>query len=189
MKNKVLIIGEYIPQNWRSKEKIDEIAEKIKDKGASPILLSASWCDLNESNFCGDVYQLSDSAMFYKRYFVDPIQIREENSCSFTALFSLACKVIDAESPQLVIFAERIKYLPIVMLLKNYYNMKFCLFPIEHFFEEGVNCINETRIMEMVALFDYSLENEKMAKEICKAYKIQHLSLDAILDREIEIYK
>ncbi len=127
---RILYIGDYYPF-FSYKSKMNElIIEKLKKKGHDIVLLSKSWCNVKENSFYGSVEKLTCNYPFAKRYFIDPIQVRNSNINIINAYIGLGCKVIERENIEKVIFADDIIYTPIIECFKNRYNISYELFCI-----------------------------------------------------------
>ena len=125
---RILYIGDYYPF-FSYKSKMNElIIEKLKKKGHDIVLLSKSWCNVKENSFYGSVEKLTCNYPFAKRYFIDPIQVRNSNINIINAYIGLGCKVIEREKIEKVIFADDIIYTPIIECFKNRYNISYDLF-------------------------------------------------------------
>ncbi len=136
--DRILFIGDYYPLfSYKSRQNFN-IVEELHKKGHDIILLSKAWCTVNENNFYGTVQKLSCDYPFYKRYFLDPVQIRNYNIDIFNAFLGLGCKVIEREHITQIIFADDIIYSPIVELLKKRYNIPCYLFL---FWAESFKCM------------------------------------------------
>lgn len=125
---KILYIGEYYPY-FSYKSKLTEfIVNEMKTRGNEVILLSASWCKINEKNFCGSVEKLSDDSVFTRRYFIDPLQFQISGMDILNCYLALGCKVIEKEKIQEVVFADDLKYSLLVELLRKRYTLIYKLF-------------------------------------------------------------
>lgn len=126
--NRILYIGKYYPLFSYESKQTEIIVNDLNKKGNNVILLSKSWCDVNESNFVGDVKTLTNDKLFYKRFYIDPLQVRESNQNIVSAYFGLACKIIEYEKINKIIFADDIEYSLIIELLHYRYHIPCCLF-------------------------------------------------------------
>ncbi len=99
------------------------IAQNLYERGHEVILLSKSWCDVSDNNFFGTVEELSVNKPFYKRYFIDPIQVKASRLDILSAYTGLGCKAIEYESVEQILFAEELKYSLMIELLKERYQI------------------------------------------------------------------
>lgn len=121
----ILLIGKYYPQTTVQAKINELIAIDLAEQGHKVFLLSNAWCKVASNNFCGDVKHLSSNYPFTKRYFVDPQQMKILNKGMFCSYLGLACKIIEYESINAVVFLDNLEFIPILELLKiRYENLK-----------------------------------------------------------------
>ena len=175
-----MIIAEYYPLNTSGSRETYEIAKTLSLMH-EVILLSPSWCEVSEDIFTGDVFSLSENGPFLRRYFVDPIQVKEERTNIFTALYTLGCKVLEYERCDMVLFCEKMMYVPIVTLLKRNYPAKYVLH-INGLNDMGVLSfnVNYPYLAMNIKDFDYFTGNLEEGERIKK-----YLQEDSIIVREL----
>lgn len=120
---KILFVGDYYPLFSYKSFFNYKLVEKLNKKGYEIILLSKSWCDADEETFYGSVESLSQNYPFYKRYFIDPLQVRSGNLNLFNAYLGLGCKIIEYEQIEGIIFADDVMFSPIIELFKIRYQI------------------------------------------------------------------
>lgn len=117
--HKILLIGDSLPLfSYRAAMTL-EIAEQLCSRGNEVYLLSKAWCKVTEATFYGDVGQLSDPYPFRKRFFVDPLQLRESKAELMTSMLGLGLLIIDEEDIDCVVFSDDLSLLPLVEMLRT----------------------------------------------------------------------
>jgi len=123
MKN-ILFIGDYFPLLSYSSAVNDSIAVSLYQHGFSIFLLSRAWCSVERGNFIGTVEELSNSAPFVRRYFIDPSQIKISGEDQITALFGLCCKIIEHDTIDSVLICDNLEFCLLAELLKARYSVE-----------------------------------------------------------------
>lgn len=120
---KILLIGDYFPALSWDAFMNKSIAEELVENGHQVILLSKSWCVVNEDCFVGNVIELSCNAPFAKRCFIDPLQVKRTGGELINGFLGLACKIIKHEKIDCVLFSEHIEYGILVELIRNRFDI------------------------------------------------------------------
>lgn len=116
---KILMIGDSLPLfSYRAAMTL-EMAGQLRSRGNEVYLLSKAWCRATETTFYGDVSQLSDPCPFRKRFFVDPLQLRESKAELMTSMLGLALLTIDEEKIDCVVFSDDVSLLPLVEMIRT----------------------------------------------------------------------
>ena len=91
--SKVLFIGDYFPHASYNAILNEKIATKISVTNEL-ILVSSAWCNIDKVIY-GDEVSLSINKPFYKRFFLDPIQMKYLNQDVVQGYLALCCKIIE----------------------------------------------------------------------------------------------
>lgn len=127
----ILYVGDFYPLFSYKSRMTELIVHNLSERGHKVILLSKSWCVVNEDDFYGTAEQLAQNKPFYKRYYIDPIQLKVSGLELINAFVGLACKIIEYEDVEQIIFAENLKYSMMIELLKARYHIPCYLFLFE----------------------------------------------------------
>ena len=125
------------------------------------ILLSKSWCDVNDSMFLGTVSELSSKEIFAEKYFVDPIQMIYTRNIT-VAMLSLFEKIASSQPIDFVFFIEELEYCCLVELINKRYNIPCFLLVysaeslIKKMFDPYIRASIPTTLMHFSKIFTYS---------------------------------
>lgn len=119
----ILFVGDYYPLASYISKFNELIVEKLNNEGHKVILLSKSWCDAQNVGFWGNVNDLSMAHPFYKKYFLDPIQVKFSKGNILSCYLGLACKILENEFIDSIVFADDISNSLLIELIQNRYNI------------------------------------------------------------------
>lgn len=118
----ILYIGKYYPLLSYQSKQTEVVVKNLLKRGHKITLLSLAWCEVSENHFYGNVEDLSQNYPFYKKYYLDPIEIKFSHNNILNAYLGLACKILEYEDIDEIIFADDMQYSLIVEILKARYN-------------------------------------------------------------------
>lgn len=118
---KLLFIGDYFPHISFDSALNDRIGREL-GKDFELILLSRGWCDVKDGIW-GDVDSLSTKFPFIKKYYLDPIQLKYMGGDIVRGYLGLACKILETEKVDLIIYADKMQYCLLTELLKARYSI------------------------------------------------------------------
>lgn len=119
----ILYVGKFFPCATYKSLMTEMIARDLRQCGNKVFLLSDAWCTVYEDEFCGNVLSLSDKGPFEKKYYIDPLQKRIRSKERISCMLGLACKIIEFEKIDCIIFSDSAEYLPVLELVKVRYNL------------------------------------------------------------------
>lgn len=119
--SKVLFIGDYFPHASYNAILNEKIATKISVTNEL-ILVSSAWCNIDKVIY-GDEVSLSINKPFYKRFFLDPIQMKYLNQDVVQGYLALCCKIIEKYDIKAIIYADKMQYCLLVDLLRTRFSI------------------------------------------------------------------
>lgn len=123
--SRILIIGDYYPYCSYNSILNKLLVERLKKEGHEAILLSDSWCAVhNKNEIYGDVITLSENYPFEKRFYLDPIQVQFSGNNILLSYLGLACKIINNQKIDLILYMSDIRNSLLVELITSRYSIK-----------------------------------------------------------------
>ena len=148
---------------------MQEIASSLSLQGNELILVSDSWLEVNRSDFVGNVNELSNDGLFWKRFYLDPVQMRYMND-KFIALFNICVMVINRFHPDVLLLVENLEYIYLLELIKHRYNIPcyITLFCSDMIDKVMYNTYSGTAMIQTIGMLDggftYPNYQEKLSK-------------------------
>ncbi|MBQ7430583.1 MAG: hypothetical protein IJV29_13025 [Butyrivibrio sp.] len=120
-KKKAIIVGDYFPLDNKESYETKVFAEQVNNVGIDVFLLSASWCKIDKKNFTEYELLRESEKIFFKKFYVDPIQLQQWRIDILLGLYSLALKVLEKYKIDYIFFLDEMIYYPLLLLLKKKY--------------------------------------------------------------------